>query len=137
MYGLALETVSEQVMLTKVGVEPSGDAFNDPFDPRALFPWMAPAPREALVALAGAQVLWGRSAADRPAGRKASSSHAPRQAGCGGGNRWGLRCLDRADLDQLEATNPAAALGLLRMLALDLGAKVTLCAQQLTLVEHL
>ena len=46
-------------------------------------------------------------------------------------------CLDRADLDQLEATNPAAALGLLRILALDLGAKVTLCAQQLTLVEHL
>ncbi len=38
-------------------------------------------------------------------------------------------CLDRADLDQLEATNPAAALGLLRILALDLGAKVTLCAQ--------
>jgi hypothetical protein len=37
----------------------------------------------------------------------------------------------------LEHTNPAAALGLLRMLAMDLGAKLTLCAQQLTLVEHL
>jgi len=28
MYGLALETVSQKVMHTKVGVEPSGDAFN-------------------------------------------------------------------------------------------------------------
>ncbi|MEB3257923.1 MAG: hypothetical protein VKN83_06345 [Cyanobacteriota bacterium] len=46
-------------------------------------------------------------------------------------------CLNRAELDRLEATHPAAALGLLRMLALDLGEKVTLSAQQLTLVEHL
>ncbi len=46
-------------------------------------------------------------------------------------------CLNRAELDRLEATHPAAALGLLRMLALDLGEKVTLGAQQLTLVEHL
>jgi glutaminase len=45
--------------------------------------------------------------------------------------------LDRRDFDRLQLSTPAAAMALLSQIALDLGDKLALCGQQLTLAEHL
>ena len=45
--------------------------------------------------------------------------------------------LDRRDFDRLQLSTPAAAMDLLSQIALDLGDKLALCGQQLTLAEHL
>ena len=177
---LALEAAENGLLASNRDEEsnPAADTATGPFDPRTLFPWMAPAPREALVALlvlqpygAGERVIVsgeggeqlyivaaGRFSVSFPLRHRGPSpslarmatfsagmvfgdaaflSQTPRQADVVAETDGACWCLDRADLDRLEATNPAAALGLLRMLALDLGEKLTLCAQELTLVEHL
>ena len=45
--------------------------------------------------------------------------------------------LQRADFEDLKLHNPAAAIALLTLLAVDLGRKLALCGQQLTLLEDL
>ena len=45
--------------------------------------------------------------------------------------------LQRSSFEGLQQDNPAAAIALLTQLAIDLGGKVALCGQQLTLVEDL
>jgi glutaminase len=45
--------------------------------------------------------------------------------------------LQRSAFEELQRENPAAAIALLTQLAIDLGRKVALCGQQLTLVEDL
>ena len=45
--------------------------------------------------------------------------------------------LQRSAFEELQQDNPAAAIALLTQLAIDLGRKVALCGQQLTLVEDL
>jgi glutaminase len=45
--------------------------------------------------------------------------------------------LQRNAFEGLQQDNPAAAIALLTQLAIDLGRKVALCGQQLTLVEDL
>ena len=45
--------------------------------------------------------------------------------------------LQRSAFEELQEDNPAAAIALLTQLAIDLGRKVALCGQQLTLVEDL
>ena len=50
------------------------------------------------------------------------------------GSCWVLK---RSGFEQLKADNPAAAIALLTQLAIDLGRKLDLCGQQLTLVEDL
>lgn len=174
---LALEAAENRLLAARGEGEssPGSATASEPFDPRALFPWMAPEPREALMALlvlrpyeAGQRVIGGGEGGEclfiAAAGRFSVSfpsrhqgslarmatftagmvfgdaaflSQTPRQANVVAEMDGACWCLDRADLDRLEHTNPAAALGLLRMMAMDLGAKLTLCAQQLTLVEHL
>ncbi len=49
----------------------------------------------------------------------------------------GCWLLHRHDFDELRQSNPDAAIGLLTLLAMDLGQKLTLCGQQLALIEHL
>jgi glutaminase len=50
------------------------------------------------------------------------------------GEAWQL---DRGDFEQLQQSNPRAAIALLMLLGMDLGRKLALCSQQLTMVEQL
>ena len=175
---LALEAAEHHLLESSSGGEGPPAPSPGPFDPRTLFPWMAPEPLEALMARlvlqpygAGERVIHrggggeqlyivaaGRFTVSFPLpqrgvapsmarmatftagmvfGDAAFLAQKPRQADVVAETDGACWCLNRVELDRLEATHPAAALGLLRMLALDLGEKVTLCAQQLTLVEHL
>ncbi|MFI0403015.1 MAG: glutaminase A [Cyanobium sp.] len=176
---LALEAAEHHLLVSgSSGEGKPGAPAPGPFDPRALFHWMAAEPLEALMALlvlqpygAGERVInrgeggeqlyivaAGRFTVSFPLPHRGPSpsmarmatysagmvfgdaaflAQKPRQADVVAETDGACWCLNRAELDRLEATHPAAALGLLRMLALDLGGKVTLCAQQLTLVEHL
>lgn len=45
--------------------------------------------------------------------------------------------LQRTDFEDLKRHNPAAAIALLSLLAVDLGRKLAHCGQQLTLLEDL